>query len=112
MSYGYPVTGPMMIPYEEYKSQYAPPTPALNEGLEIEDSSISGIRLQGTLAKSLPGIKQAGSMTNTRAQEVEQYARDMSAAFDITNAYKARSKAIARAKDRMLDKAAKYHGAV
>ena len=112
MAYGYPVTGPMMIPYEEYKSQHAPPTPQLNEGLEIQDSSISGIRLQATLAKARPGMKEVGTMTNARAQEVEQYAREMGAAFDITKAYLARGKAIARAKDRMLDRAAKYHGAL
>ena len=112
MAYGYPVTGPMMIPYEEYHSPNAPSIPALNELPGIDDSSVSGLRLQGTLAKSLPGIKQAGTMSNSRAQEVAEYAREMGAAFDITKAYQARSKAIARAKDRMSDKAAKYHGAV
>jgi len=112
MAYGYPVTGPMMIPYEEYRSPNAPPDPALTELPGIEDSSVSGIRLQGTLAKARPGMKEAGTMTNAKAQEVEQYAREMGAAFDITKAYLARSKAIARAKDRMLDRAAKYHGAL
>ena len=66
--------------------------------------------IQGTLAKALPGIKQAGSMTNVRQMEAEEYARDIGMAFDISRQQQKRSQAIARAKNRQMERAAKNFG--
>ena len=110
MFYGAPVTGPMVIPQEVYSSPYGPEYPALPELPEIVDAKTNGLRLQGTLAKALPGIQEAGSMTNARQLEVEQYARDMAAAFEISEAYEKRSRAIARAKNRQMERYAKSFG--
>ena len=95
----------------EYQpSMYTPPLPGLPELPEIVDAKVKGLRLQGTLAKALPGMKQAGSMTNVRQMEAEQYAQDIGAAFDISKAYEKRSRAIARAKNRQSERAAKNFG--
>ena len=91
-------------------SRFMPELQALPELPQITDAQTSGLRLQGTLAKALPGIKQAGSMTNVRQMEAEQYARDIGAAYDISKAYEKRSKAIARAKNRQQERAAKNFG--
>ena len=96
---------------EEYQpSPYAPELPGLPELPEIVDAKTQGLRLQGTLAKALPGIKNAGSMTNVRQMEAEQYANDIRAAFEISRQYDKRSKAIARAKNRQMERAAKNFG--
>ena len=96
---------------EDYQpSLYMPELPGLPELPEIVDAKTTGLRLQGTLAKALPGIKQAGSMTNIRQLEAEEYARDIGAAFEISRAQQKRSQAIARAKNRQMERAAKNFG--
>ena len=96
---------------EEYQpSLYMPELPGLPELPELVDAKTKGLRLQGTLAKALPGIKNAGSMTNVRQMEAEEYARDIGAAFEISKAYEKRSKALARAKNRRQEIAAKQFG--
>ena len=91
-------------------SQFLPPMPELPELPVIVDAKTKGIRLQGTLAKALPGMKNVGSMTNVRQMEAEEYARDIGAAYDISRAQQARSRAIARAKNRQQERAAKNFG--
>ena len=108
--YGAPVTGPMEIPPEVYRSPNAPELPGLPDMPELVDAKTTGLRLQGTLAKALPGIKQAGSMTNVRQMEAEEYARDIGMAFDISRQQQKRSQAIARAKNRQMERAAKNFG--
>ena len=110
MFYGAPVTQPMYIPQEVYSSPFGPEYPALAELPELIDAKTNGLRLQGTLAKALPGIKEAGSMTNARQMEVEEYARDMAYVFDISKQQEARSRAIARAKNRQMERYAKQFG--
>lgn len=96
---------------EDYQpSPFMPELPGLPELPEIVDAKTKGLRLQGTLAKALPGIKQAGSMTNVRQMEAEEYARDIGAAFDISRQQQKRSQAIARAKNRQMERAAKNFG--
>ena len=96
---------------EDYQpSPFMPELPGLPELPEIVDAKTKGLRLQGTLAKALPGIKQAGSMTNVRQLEAEEYARDIGAAFEISRAQQKRSQAIARAKNRQMERAAKNFG--
>ena len=94
----------------EEQSRFRPELPGLPELPIITDAKTSGLRLQGTLAKALPGIKNAGSMTNVRQMEAEQYAAEIGAAFDISKAQQARSKAIARLKNRRQESAAKQFG--
>ena len=96
---------------EDYQpSPFMPELPGLPELPEIVDAKTQGLRLQGTLAKALPGIKQAGSMTNVRQMEAEEYARDIGIAFDISRQQQARSRAIARQKNRNMERAAKQFG--
>ena len=94
----------------EEQSRFRPELPGLPELPEIVDAKTKGLRLQGTLAKALPGMKNAGSMTNVRQMEAEQYAADIGAAFDISRAQQKRSQAIARAKNRQMERAAKQFG--
>ena len=108
--YGAPVTQPMEIPPEVYSSPNAPDLPGLPEMPELVDAKVKGLRLQGTLAKALPPMANAGSMTNVRQIEAEQYARDIGIAFDISRQQQARSKAIARQKNRDMERAAKNFG--
>ena len=103
--YGYPVTAPMEIPQRVYRSPNAPETPALAELPEIIDAKTNGLRLQGTLAKALPGIAQAGSMTNVRRMEAEKYAAEIGRSFDISKRQQNRSRAIAKAKGRQMERA-------
>ncbi len=110
MFYGAPVTGPMEIPREVYRSPNAPPNPELAELPMISDAKTNGLRLQGTLAKALPGIPQAGSMTNVRRMEAEQYAAEIGAAFSISKQQQKRSQAIAKAKGRRMERYAKNLG--
>ena len=84
--------------------------PALPELPVLVDSKTKGLRLQGTLAKALPPMANVGSMTNVRQMEAEQYANDIRAAFEISRAYDKRSKALARAKNRQMERYAKQFG--
>ena len=92
------------------QSRFLPELPGLPELPVIVDAGTAGLRLQGTSAKALPGIKQAGSMTNIRQMEAEQYANEIRAAFAISKEYDKRSKAIARDKNRQTERYAKQFG--
>ena len=110
MAYGAPVTAPMEIPPEVYRSPNAPEVPELKELPEMVDAKTTGLRLQGTLAKALPPMANVGSMTNVRQMEAEEYARGIGYAFDISRQQEARSRAIARQKNRNMERAAKQFG--
>ena len=106
----FPVNVPMEVPPEITGSMFTPDTPGLAELPEIIDARTNGLRLQGTSAKALPGITEAGSMTNVRQMEAAEFARDIGLAFGESKAYEKRSRAIARAKNRMMERASKYFG--
>ena len=106
----FPVSAPMVVPREETGSIFLPETPALAELPEIIDARTTGLRLQGTSAKALPGMTDVGSMTNVREMEAMELARDIGLAFGESKAYEKRSQAIARAKNRMMERAAKKFG--
>ena len=91
-------------------SRFLPELPELPELPAIVDAKTRGLRLQGTLAKALPPMANVGSMTNVRQMEAEEYANDIRAAFDISRQYEKRSRAIARAKNRQMERAAKQFG--
>ena len=84
--------------------------PELPELPVLVDAKAKGLRLQGTLAKALPPMANVGSMTNVRQMEAEQYANDIRAAFEISREYDKRSRALARAKNRQMERYAKQFG--
>jgi len=94
----------------EEQSLFRPELPGLPELPEIVDAKVSGLRLQGTLAKALPPMANVGSMTNVRQMEAEEYARDIGAAFEISRQQEKYSRARARAKNRQMERAAKQFG--
>ena len=96
--------------YDDQPSPYMPELPGLPELPEIVDAKTTGLRLQGTLAKALPPMARVGYSSNIRQMEAEQYANDIRAAFDISRQYDKRSRAIARAKNRQMERAAKNFG--
>ena len=75
---------------------------------EIKDASVGTLRLEGTLAKRLPGMPSGElndlAFTDARRVEAEQAMADMRAAFDISRQYDKRSKAIAKAKSRQMNR--------
>ena len=91
-------------------SQFLPPMPELPELPVLVDAKAKGLRLQGTLAKALPPMANVGSMTNVRQMEAEEYANDIRAAFEISRQYDKRSRALARAKNRQMERYAKQFG--
>ena len=95
---------------EDYPSPYLPELPELAELPEMVDAGIKGLRLQGTLVKALPPMADVGYSSNIRQIEAEEYARDIKAAFEISRAYEKRSRALARAKNRQMERAAKQFG--
>jgi len=106
MGYGFPVTQPMYIPEVPAYSPYSTGPVAREELPDIVDTSSTGLKLQGTLAKALPRMDVIDTGSTVRAEEtaLEQYATRR--AFDITKAYNARYKAIARMKDQAAQVAA------
>lgn len=84
--------------------------PVLKELPPLVDTSISGIRLQGTLPKALPRMPDGTSGSTVRAEEAAILLRDMGIAFAETKAMQARSKAIRRLKDKAAERSAKNFG--
>ena len=96
--------------YEDRPSPYIPELPGLPELPEIIDARTNGLRLHASSAKALPPMANVGSMTNIREIEAAELARDIGIAFDISKQQQARSKAIARIKNRRMEQAAKNFG--
>ena len=82
----------------------------LQAGLAIPELSIDSIRRKGTLVKSLPPIDNYGAeklyTANWKAIDAAEYAQAIKAATNETKAYNRRSRAIARAKGRQMQRAA------
>ena len=91
-------------------SQFLPPIPELPGLPEIVDSGVTGLRLQGTLAKALPPMANVGSMTNVRQMEAEKYAREIAYVFDIYRQQQQQSKLRAKARERATERLAKNFG--
>ena len=77
---------------------------------EIKDATVGTLRLEGTLAKRLPGMP-SGELndlyfTNSRQLEAEQLMNDMRYVYDISRQQTARSKAKAKARGRQTQRAA------
>ena len=102
MGYGYPVSAPMEIPNPNERSPFRPEGPGMPEdvAIGIEDLRASGLRLQGTDAKALPGMPVIDSGTDSRARAAAEEAYAIGVAYNVSKAQQARSKAIARAKEK------------
>ena len=102
MGYGYPVSAPMEIPNPNERSPFRPEGPGMPEdvAIGIEDLRASGLRLQGTDAKALPGMPVVDSGTDSRARAAAEEAYAIGVAYNVSKAQQARSKAIARAKEK------------
>ena len=102
MGYGYPVTAPMEVPNPNERSPFRPEGPGMPEdvAIGIEDLRASGLRLQGTDAKALPGMPVIDSGTDSRARAAAEEAYAIGVAYNVSKAQQARSKAIARAKEK------------
>ena len=77
---------------------------------EIKDATVGTLRLEGTLAKRLPGMPSGEleglSFTNSRQLEAEQLMNDMRYVYDISRKQQQRSKALAKARGRQAQRAA------
>ena len=77
---------------------------------EIKDATVGTLRLEGTLAKRLPGMPSGDlqdlGFTDSRQQEAAKLMNDMRAAFDVSRQQSQRSKAIAKARGRQAQRAA------
>jgi len=80
----------------------------LPEMAEIKDASTGTLRLEGTLAKRLPGMPSGDldnlAFTNNRQIEAAELMNDMRYVYDISRQQSARSKAIAKARGRQAQK--------
>ncbi len=84
--------------------------PELPEFPEIKDATTGTLRLEGTLAKRLPGmpsgdLKDLG-FTDYKREAATQLMNEMRTAFDISRQQAQRSKAIAKARGRQAQRAA------
>ena len=77
---------------------------------KIKDATVGTLRLEGTLAKRLPGMPSGEleglSFTNSRQLEAEQLMNDMRYVYDISRKQAQRSKALATAKNRQAQRQA------
>ena len=77
---------------------------------EIKDATVGTLRLEGTLAKRLPGMPtgelQDLGFTDYKREAAEQLMNDMRAVFDISRQQAARSRAISKAKSRKAQRQA------
>jgi len=103
--YGAPVTQSMEIPYLPPSQFSQPPLP---EMAEIKDATVGTLRLEGTLAKRMPGMPSGdlGDLTfsNSRQVEAAELMNDIRYAYGISRQQKSRSKAISKAKARQTER--------
>tara|TARA_R100000951_G_scaffold113962_1_gene117139 strand:+ start:1438 stop:1704 length:267 start_codon:yes stop_codon:yes gene_type:complete len=77
---------------------------------EIKDATVGTLRLEGTLAKRLPGMPSGDleglGFTNYRQMEAEKLMNEMRYVYDISRQQAARSKALAKARGRQAQRQA------
>jgi len=84
--------------------------PPLKDLPLINDAGLSGLRLQARSPKSLPPITNVSSGSSAKAIEAAEYAAAVGVAFDSTKASNKRSKALRKAKDRILQERSENFG--
>ena len=107
MSWGAPVTAPMVIPPEPAPSQFVEPAPPLEKMVAAGTSAMRLADKIATRTKALPRIYSKASMDTGRAEETAAYMGAMRQAYGITRGQNKvsdlRAKAKAKAVQRQLD---------
>ena len=107
MSWGAPISAPMVIPPAPGPSQYMEPAPELEKMVAASTSAMRLADKVATRMQALPRIYSKASMDTGKAAEVAQYMDEMRVAYGLTRgqnkASKARAKAKAKAVQRQLD---------
>jgi len=98
------VTAPMEYPQEQQRTPREP----LPEFPDIKDTSIGTLRLEGTLEKRLPSMPSGDSgnlsYTDSRRLDAEKMMDDMRVSYAVSNSYKRRGEARAKARARQNDR--------
>ena len=103
MAYGYPVSAPMEIPNPNERSPFRPEGPGMPEdvAIGIEDLRAGQVYVYKVRTlKHLPGMPVIDSGSDSRARAAAEEAYAIGVAYNVSKAQKARSKAIARAKEK------------
>ena len=100
------VQGPAEIE-QEIPSRFRP---ELEELPEMQDAGIENIRKQGTLLARKPGISDLSTDElsygpSSRSLEAAQLMDDLRVSYAVSNAYKKRGEAVARARNRQATRA-------
>jgi hypothetical protein len=100
------VTAPIEYPQEKQRTSNEP----LPEFPDIKDASVGTLRLEGTLEKRLPSMPSGDlgnlSYTDSRRLDAEKMMEDMRVSYAVSNAYKRRGEARAKARGRQAQRAA------
>ena len=102
------VRGPAEIP-QEMPSQFRPEMAGTPE---LKDAGVDNIRTQGTLIARKPAVADVSSDAFTtgpsaRALDAAEFAGDMRVSYAVSNAYKRRGEARAKARNRQTTQALK-----
>ena len=105
MFYGAPVTAPMEVPFE-IPSRFRP---EIADTPQLPPAGVDAIRTQGTLAKRKPPVSDVRSENLTyamspAAMEAQEIMIGMRNAYGITRDYNRRSRALAKAHARRVDR--------
>ena len=104
----YPVTSPMELPVDPYRSPYGVQDPELPEvpNLGVEGVNPTALRIQAQSAKALPPMKVVDSGSGAREREAafENYA--IGAAFGESKVRERASRNYAKAKGRAMQRVA------
>ena len=105
------VQGPAEVP-QEIPSQFRPEMAGTPE---LKDAGVENIRTQGTLIARKPGVSDGAGDDlrfgpSGRALEAAEIAGDMRVSYAVSNAYKRRGEARARARNRQTTQALKNSG--
>ena len=81
---------------------------------EMKDATVGTLRLAGTLDKRLPSMPSGDlddlSFTNSRQEEAAKLMQDMRVSYAVSNSYKRRGEARAKAQAQQNDRAIKNSG--
>jgi len=101
------VTAPMEYPQEQQRTPREP----LPEFPDIKDATVGPLRLEGTLENRLPSMPTGDignlSYSDSKRIDAEKMMGDMRVSYAVSNAYKRRGEARAKARARQNDRSLK-----
>ena len=104
------VNAPMEYPQEQQRT----PTEPLPDLPEMKDAAAQTIRLAGTLEKRLPPMPSGDlnnlSFSNAKQIEAQELMDDIRVSYAVSNSYKKRGEARAKAKNRQQERQIKNSG--